>query len=33
MADFNFTLLDQGIEMQELADTMACCWGTAFFPT
>lgn len=32
MADFNFTLLDEGLGMQELADTMSCCWTMSFFP-
>ncbi len=33
MAEFNFTLLDSGIEMQKMADTMGCCIAGAFFPT
>lgn len=32
MAEFNFTILDNGIETARMAEIMSCCWGV-FFPT
>ena len=33
MTEFNFTLMDSGVEMKVMADTMGCCAIGAFFPT